>query len=98
MADTLTGPGRARALMEIPGWREVAGRDAIRRNFKFRDFSEAFGFMARVALAAERMDHHPEWSNVYNTVDITLATHDRGGVSERDIALARAIDLISGEA
>ena len=98
MADKLTGPARTRALADIPGWREAAGRDAICRDFKFRDFSEAFGFMARVALAAERLDHHPEWSNVYNKVEITLATHDRGGLSARDIALARAIDLISAEA
>ena len=98
MVEKLTGSARTRALADLSAWREVAGRDAIRRDFKFRDFSEAFGFMARVALAAERMDHHPEWSNVYNKVEITLATHDCGGVSERDIALARVIDLISAEA
>lgn len=98
MVEKLTGSARTRALADLSAWREVAGRDAIRRDFKFGDFSEAFGFMARVALAAERMDHHPEWSNVYNKVEITLATHDCGGVSERDIALARVIDLISAEA
>lgn len=98
MIEKLAGPARTGALAGILAWREAAGRDAIRRDFAFRDFSEAFGFMARVALAAERMDHHPEWSNIYNKVEIVLATHDCGGVSERDIALARAIDLISAEA
>lgn len=98
MAEKLTRTARADALADIPGWAEVAGRDAIRREFKFRDFSEAFGFMSRVALAAEGMNHHPEWSNVYNRVEIVLSTHDCGGLSARDIALARAIDLISAPA
>ncbi len=78
----------------LPGWRRVADRDAIARDFKFRDFSAAWGFMARVALLAEQRDHHPEWSNVYNRVSITLTTHDAGGLSERDVALAQAIDAI----
>lgn len=81
----------------LPGWSLIEGRDAIRRGFRFRDFSEAFGFMARVALLAEKHDHHPEWSNVWNRVEITLTTHDAGGLSERDVALARAIDALLGQ-
>lgn len=96
MADRLTGQARALALGELPQWSEVAGRDAISRRFVFRDFSEAWGFMSRVALLAERMDHHPEWSNVYRTVEVTLSTHDAGGLTEKDIALARAMDGIAG--
>ena len=80
----------------LPGWRLLPDRDAIIRDFKFRDFSAAWGFMARVALLAEQQDHHPEWSNVYNCVSITLTTHDAGGLSERDVALAQAIDAIAG--
>ena len=76
----------------LPAWRMAAGRDAISRSFRFRDFNEAFGFMARVALLAEAQDHHPEWSNVWNRVDITLTTHDAGGLSARDVRLAAAID------
>ncbi len=98
MIEKLSPPARTRALASLSAWREADGRAAIRRDFTFRDFSAAFGFMARVALAAERMDHHPEWRNVYNKVEIVLATHDCGGVSERADALARAIDLISAEA
>ena len=78
----------------LPGWRPLPDRDAIARDFKFKDFSAAWGFMTRVALLAERHDHHPEWSNVYNRVSIVLTTHDAGGLSERDITLARAIDAI----
>lgn len=88
----LEGEMRKQALAELKDWREVAGRDAIAKKFVFRDFNEAFGFMSRVALAAEKMDHHPEWSNVYKTVDVTLSTHDAGGVTEKDIALAKAMD------
>jgi 4a-hydroxytetrahydrobiopterin dehydratase len=73
-------------------WRPAEGRDAIVRSLKFRNFAEAFGFMAEIALVAEKMDHHPEWSNVYNRVDILLATHESGGVTERDVKLAEAID------
>ncbi len=89
----LKGEERKRALAELADWREVAGRDAIARTFVFKDFNEAFGFMTRVALLAERMDHHPEWSNIYRTVEVTLSTHDAGGVTEKDIALAKAMSL-----
>jgi 4a-hydroxytetrahydrobiopterin dehydratase len=92
MVEKLTGAARQQALAELKDWREVAGRDAIQRAFKFRDFNEAFGFMTRVALRAEKMDHHPEWFNVYNRVEITLATHECGGLSERDVKLAKFID------
>lgn len=83
---------RRAALAELGQWRAVEGRDAIAREIRFSDFNTAFGFMARVALAAERMDHHPEWTNVYNRVEITLTTHDAGGLTRRDIELARFID------
>jgi 4a-hydroxytetrahydrobiopterin dehydratase len=92
MVEKLSVEARAKALAELKGWSEVAGRDAIRKEFKFKDFNQAFGFMSRVALLAERMDHHPEWFNVYNKVDIVLSTHDAGGLSERDIKLATFID------
>lgn len=92
----LTGKARSEALAQLPGWSEAEGRDAIAKEFKFGSFSEAFGFMARVALAAEKMDHHPEWSNVYDRVDILLSSHDIGGVSERDIKLAAKIDKLAG--
>ncbi|MFN3462167.1 MAG: 4a-hydroxytetrahydrobiopterin dehydratase [Oceanibaculum sp.] len=82
------------ALAELAGWRRVEGRSAIARNFKFADFNQAFGFMARIALMAEKLDHHPEWSNVYNRVEIVLTTHDADGVSERDLKLARFIDSL----
>ena len=92
MAEKLSDTERRAALEALPDWRLVDGRDAIRRVFKFPDFNAAWGFMSRVALQAEKLDHHPEWSNVYNTVDITLSTHDCGGLSERDAALAKFID------
>ncbi len=79
-------------LAKLSGWTEVSGRDAIHKSFKFADFGEAWGFMTRVALAAEKADHHPEWSNVYNKVEITLSTHDAGGVSDKDVKLAEFID------
>lgn len=82
----------AAALAELPGWRQAEGREAITRSFRFRDFRDAFAFMARTALEAERLDHHPEWTNVYNRVEATLATHDAGGVTGFDLALARAMD------
>lgn len=79
-------------LKSLPGWSKVSHRNAITRNFKFKDFNAAFGFMTRVALVAEKMDHHPEWSNVYNKVEVTLTTHSEGGVSRLDITLAKAMD------
>jgi len=96
MARTLTAEARADALAKLPGWRDVDGRDAITRKFVFSDFNEAFGFMTRVALVAEKMDHHPEWTNVYKTVEVTLATHEAGGVTARDIALATAMEQLAG--
>ena len=96
MVDKLTGAARAKALASLKGWQKVRGRDALSKAYKFGDFNEAFGFMSRVALKADRMDHHPEWSNVYNNVTITLTTHDAGGVSPRDIELAKFIDSIAG--
>lgn len=97
MAEKLTGEGRKQALNGIPGWTEVSGRDAIRRTFTFRDFNEAFGFMSRAALVAEKMDHHPEWSNVYKTVEVVLATHDAGGLTALDVKLAKAMNDIAGK-
>ena len=96
MVEKLDPAARAAVLKELGGWSEVAGRDAITRSFKFRNFNEAWGFMARVALLAEKQDHHPEWSNVYSRVDITLSTHDCGGLSARDIKLAKSIDALVG--
>ena len=96
MVQKLTGEARKTALTKLKGWSEVKGRDAISRKFTFRDFNEAFGFMARAALVAEKLDHHPEWFNVYKTVDVTLSTHDAGGLTERDIKLAEAMDKIAG--
>jgi 4a-hydroxytetrahydrobiopterin dehydratase len=95
LVEKLTGAARESALAALDGWSEVAGRDAIEKDFRFRDFNEAWGFMTCIALQAEKMDHHPEWSNVYASVHITLTTHDCGGVSERDIKLARFIDGIA---
>ncbi len=92
----LTGESRKAALAKLPGWSEVPGRDAIAKTFTFRNFSEAFGFMTRAALVAEKLDHHPEWFNVYKTVDVTLSTHDAGGLTERDVKLAEAMDRIAG--
>ena len=91
----LTGDARKAALTQLKDWREVPGRDAIARKFTFADFNEAFGFMTRAALVAEKMDHHPEWSNVYKHVEVTLSTHDAGGVTEKDIALAKAMDSLA---
>ena len=88
----LEAHSRAAALKGLPHWREVKGRDAIARKFEFKDFNEAFGFMSRTALLAEKMDHHPEWFNVYKTVDVTLSTHDAGGVTENDIKMAQAME------
>ena len=95
MAEKLSGDARKSALARVKSWREVAGRDAITRKFVFKDFSEAFGFMARAALVAEKLDHHPEWSNVYKTVEVTLSTHDAGGLTELDVKLAEAMDKLA---
>jgi 4a-hydroxytetrahydrobiopterin dehydratase len=94
MTDRLSIKDREAALAGIPGWEWDEKRDAIARSFVFEDFSGAFGFMARVALAAEAADHHPEWSNVWNKVDILLTTHSAGGLTDKDVALARAIDSL----
>lgn len=97
MAQKLEGAPRSQALGQLDGWKETDGRDAISKTYKFGDFEEAFGWMARVADAAEEMDHHPEWFNVYNKVEVTLSTHDAGGLTERDIKLAKKMDeLVKG--
>jgi 4a-hydroxytetrahydrobiopterin dehydratase len=95
MVEKLTGKARQEALGPLKHWKKVTGRDAIAKAFKFKDFNEAFGFMSRVALKAEAMDHHPEWFNVYNQVLVTLTTHDAGGVSELDIRMAKYIDSLA---
>ena len=87
----LTEGERAELLPVLQGWSMVEGRDAIHKRFTFKNFNEAFGWMCRVALVAEKLDHHPEWFNVYNRVEVTLATHDAGGVTENDIAMAKAM-------
>ena len=94
--EKLIGEARKAALGKLAGWSEVAGRDAIAKKFVFRDFNQAFGFMTRAALVAEKMDHHPEWFNVYKTVEVTLATHDVGGLTELDIKLAEAMNALAG--
>ncbi len=94
MISKLTAVERRRELASLKGWKKPRGREAIFKSFRFRNFNEAFGFMTRVALMADRMDHHPEWFNVYNRVDVTLTTHDAGGVTERDIALAKFIESL----
>ena len=97
MVERLSAEARKSALRELSGWIEVQGRDAIARTFTFEDFNQAFGFMTRVALVAEKNDHHPEWRNVYKTVDVVLATHDAGGVTSRDVELAKAMNTIAGQ-
>jgi 4a-hydroxytetrahydrobiopterin dehydratase len=94
MAQKLDEAARKAMAEKLPGWRLVDGRDAIQKTFKFKDFSEAFGFMARAALLAEVQDHHPEWFNVYNRVQVTLTTHDAGGLSQRDVKMATAMDAL----
>ena len=89
--------GAAEALRRLHGWTAVEGREAIFKAYRFEDFSAAFGFMARVALAAEAMDHHPEWTNMYNRVEVTLATHSAKGVTELDVVLAQTADRIAGD-
>jgi len=92
----LSAKARKAALAKLPGWTEVKDRDAIIKKFVFADFSEAFGFMTRVALVAEKMNHHPEWFNVYKTVEVTLSTHDAAGLTELDVKLATAMNEIAG--
>jgi len=94
MADKLTPKSRDAALTRLKGWIYDPAADTISHDFKFKDFSEAFGFMARVALLAQAADHHPEWSNVYNKVRITLTTHDAGGLTKKDVELAAQIDQL----
>jgi 4a-hydroxytetrahydrobiopterin dehydratase len=88
----LDAKARAAAMKKLKGWKNVKGRDAITKKFRFADFSEAFAFMARAALLAEKMDHHPEWFNVYNKLEVTLSTHDAGGVTDNDIKMAQAME------
>jgi 4a-hydroxytetrahydrobiopterin dehydratase len=94
MIQSLNSAERAELAKNLPHWQKAAGQDALVRSFKFKDFVEAFGFMTQIALLAEKMDHHPEWSNVYNRVEILLTTHDCKGLSARDVALAQAIDRL----
>jgi len=92
MPEKLTSAALKAALKKLPRWKKVSGRDAIARKFEFKDFNTAFGFMSRAALLAEKMDHHPEWFNVYNKVEVTLSTHDAGGVTENDVKMAKAME------
>ncbi|MFN3230696.1 MAG: 4a-hydroxytetrahydrobiopterin dehydratase [Alphaproteobacteria bacterium] len=94
--EKLSGDARTQALGTLNGWTEVEGRDAISKVFQFADFNDAFGFMSRVALTAEKADHHPEWFNVYNKVEVTLSTHDAGGLTQKDIDLASFMDAAAG--
>ena len=96
MTQKLSGAARKSALGRLKGWSEVSGRDAISKKFVFADFNQAFGFMTRAALIAEKLDHHPEWFNVYKNVEVTLSTHDAGGVTDLDIRLAEAMDKLAG--
>jgi 4a-hydroxytetrahydrobiopterin dehydratase len=96
MAQKLSTAERQGLSARLGGWRQVEGRDAISKSFKFKDFNAAFGFMTRAALVAEKMDHHPEWFNVYKTVTVTLSTHDAGGLTELDIKLAEAMNRLAG--
>jgi 4a-hydroxytetrahydrobiopterin dehydratase len=96
MSQKLAGDERKAAMARLKGWSEAQGRDAISKKFVFADFNAAFGFMTRAALVAEKFDHHPEWFNVYKTVDVTLSTHDAGGLTEKDIKLAELMDKFAG--
>lgn len=96
MSGKLSGEARKTALGRLKGWSEVKDRDAISKKFVFADFNAAFGFITRAALIAEKMDHHPEWFNVYKTVEVTLSTHDAGGVTDKDVTLAQAMDKLAG--
>ena len=95
MAEKLTSEERSARIAELNHWQSMTERDAIQRELKFSNFNQAWGFMSRVALVAEQMNHHPEWFNVYNRVSITLSTHDSGGLTSLDIRLAKAIDRIA---
>lgn len=94
MSDTLTKEARAEALepLKAAGWAEVEGRDAISKSYRFKDFVSAFGWMTKVAIHAERMNHHPEWANTYNGVEVTLTSHDAGGLTDRDVQLAQIME------
>ena len=98
MVQKLTEAERETFFGGFPGWKPLDGRDAMKKDFVFDDFNAAWGFMNRVALEAEKADHHPEWFNVYNRVEITLTTHDADGLSERDVKLAGVIDRLAGAA
>ena len=95
--ERMSAEARRSALKDLKGWSEAAGRDAIERTFVFKDFNEAFGFMCRAALVAEKNDHHPEWRNVYKAVEVVLSTHDAGGVTARDVELAKAMNAIAAQ-
>jgi 4a-hydroxytetrahydrobiopterin dehydratase len=97
MVERLSAQARTLALKGLSGWSDLQDRDAITRTFVFKDFNEAFGFMTRAALVAEKSDHHPEWRNVYKTVEVVLATHDADGVTSRDIKLAEAMNAIAAQ-
>ena len=96
MAEKLSISDRDAAITKLDGWELVEGREAIAKAFQFANFSEAFAFMTRAALKAEAMDHHPEWFNVWNKVDVTLSTHDAGGLTELDMELAAFMDGLAG--
>lgn len=96
MSERLQGAARVKAVQELDNWADVPGRDAITKTYRFKNFRKAFGFMSEVALVAEKMDHHPEWSNVYGKVEVTLTTHSAHGVTALDITLARKMDEIAG--
>ncbi|MGX1307891.1 4a-hydroxytetrahydrobiopterin dehydratase [Amorphus suaedae] len=97
MAELLTTDGRTAALDTLAGWSLMNGRDALTKTFTFRNFREAFGFMTQVALYAEKIDHHPEWSNVYKTVTVTLSTHDAGGLTDLDVRMAKEMNKLVGD-
>lgn len=97
MAERLASNTLAQELDKLDGWTQLKDRDAITKHYKFKDFNEAFAFMTYAALVAETMNHHPEWSNIYNNVDVTLTTHDAGGVTELDIRLAQTLDAFSSD-
>ena len=98
MAEKLSAPERKKAMAGLQGWKKVSGRDAIKKTYVFADFNAAFGWMSRVALRAEQLDHHPEWDNVYKTVNVVLTTHDAGGLSQLDVTLAKFMDKTAGAA